>query len=199
MTTVTHLPTAKKTALKTKKEPSSTKPTQPRLKMSDLKEAQDKVDEKLTALNSKLEQLSQIEQRRSTLESYERQAITCILGAGIPLTSIMVATIAGKQYLEGGILNMVLSVLMTIVAMAIYSVSLPHIAHAIYNVVGGDKAASWALAVALECGVLGSKLTLVLTPDLHFFWGCWALIIGLGTLGGWLNIREFRHQQELRS
>lgn len=97
-----------------------------------------------------------------------RKAITVAMGAGIPLFSLGLSTVAGTLARSG---YGVLSGSALLLTAAVLAVSLSHLAWAVRDITRSALWASWSLAVAFD-------LALVLGEMVHVY----AVEAGLGTL-----------------
>ena len=117
-----------------------------------------------------------------------RRGLTVALGVFIPLMSVATSKIAGT--LAGGG-HFVLAAFGAAIGVAVLAVSLSHLAWAIGDVTGSGPRASWALAVALDGGIVLCELVHVAAAGAGLALVCWAVLVVVAGFSMVLNCHAF--------
>jgi hypothetical protein len=117
-----------------------------------------------------------------------RRALTIALGVFIPLMSVATSNIAGTLAGHG---HYALAAFGAAIGVAVLAVSLSHLAWAIRDVTGSGPRASWALAVALDCGIVLCELVHVAAGGTGLAVLCWAVLVVVAGFSMLLNCHAF--------
>ena len=125
-------------------------------------------------------------------DAYKR-GLTVALGVFIPLMSVATSKIAGTLAGHG---HYALAAFGAGIGVAVLAVSLSHLAWAIRDVTGSGTRSSWALAVALDCGIVLCELVHVGAGAAGLSLVCWAVLIVVAGFSMVLNCHAFLHHRE---
>jgi hypothetical protein len=121
-----------------------------------------------------------------------RRALTIALGVFIPLMSVATSNIAGTL---AGYGHYALAAFGAAIGVAVLAVSLSHLAWAICDVTGSGPRASWALTVALDCGIVLCELVHVAAGGAGLAVLCWAVLVVVAGFSMLLNCHAFLHHR----
>jgi hypothetical protein len=121
-----------------------------------------------------------------------RRALTIALGVFIPLMSVATSKIAGTLAGHG---HYALAAFGALIGVAVLAVSPSHLAWAVRDVTGSGPRASWALAVALDCGIVLCELVHVAAGGAGLALVCWAVLVVVAGFSMVLNCHAFLHHR----
>lgn len=117
-------------------------------------------------------------------------AATVGMGVGIPALTLSLSTVAGRMAM-GGHTGLALGA--AAVGITVLAVSLDHLRQAIEDITGSPKAASWALAVAVDASIVLAESVQVFAPGVvdslaaGILWAVTAASMGLNV---WAFLRH---------
>ena len=122
-----------------------------------------------------------------------KRGLTIALGVFIPLMSVATSKIAGTLAGHG---HYALAAFAALIGVAVLAMSLSHLAWAIRDVTGSGARSSWALAVALDCGIVLCELVHVAAGAAGLSLVCWAVLVVVAGFSMVLNCHAFLHHHE---
>lgn len=124
-----------------------------------------------------------------------KKRLTIALGVFIPLASLAMSKVAGTLASTG---YYGLAVFGLMIGVAVLAVSLGHLAWAIGDVTGSTKKQSWALATALDCGIVLCEFCNVFAADTGLEWVCWSFLAATIGFSMVLNCYAFLNHREVK-
>ena len=117
--------------------------------------------------------------------------LTTVLGIGIPAMTLALSYIGGSLWYTG---RTGLALAAGALVLCVLAVSLTHVARAIREVSGTEVWLSWAMAIAIDAGLVVCELATVGSAVEQYM--CWAVVTCVAAASAALNVYAFRLAQK---
>lgn len=112
-----------------------------------------------------------------------RHAQCYVFGAGIPALVLGCATLGGDYLLAG---YNVLGISFVGLCLILLSLSLSHVAESLHHIFGGDRWASWTMAIACDLSIVACEMSAVFAPGVSIIVRT-AVMVGVSLASVYLN------------